>query len=117
MGKIKTKKWKMEAIKTHINFRCKVLNQQNEKHLFQFSHNYRALTVEQLQSNLCQLLLPDYHEVERDPDLLLYRRVKHQFNVNGTDVWYNGTVLSYDTDTKHFRIMKMMYSPFLYWTI
>ncbi len=95
-----------------LTFRRKVLSQSNDKHLFQFSHNRRAYTVDQLVQNLCELLLPkeasneapDYHEVVKDPELLLYRRVKHLFNVDDTSVWYQGTVISYDHGTKNFRI-------------
>ena len=44
-------------------------------------------------------------DVQRDPDLLIYRRIEHQFNCDGELVWYKGTVLSFDKETKEFRIL------------
>lgn len=44
-------------------------------------------------------------DVQRDPDLLIYRRIEHQFNCDGQLVWYKGTILSFDKETKEFRIL------------
>ena len=44
-------------------------------------------------------------DVQRDPELLIYRRIEHQFNCDGQLVWYKGTVLSFDKETKEFRII------------
>ena len=110
---LKSKKAKVDALKLQINFRRKVLNQSHaKKQVFQFSHNRKVLTVEELSQNLCKLLpsdppctgQPSTCEVLRDPELLLYRRIEHVFNCDGVDVWYKGTVLSYNKDSGEFRI-------------
>ena len=51
--------------------------------------------------------MPDrlsYEAVLKNPELLLYRRVNHLFNCDGTDTWYQGTVLSYNEETGEFRV-------------
>ena len=103
----------MDTLKLQINFRRKVLNQTHaEKQVFQFSHNRKALSVEELALNLCKLLpsdpsstcQPSTSKVLRDLELLLYRRIEHVFNCDGIDVWYKGTVLSYNKDSGEFRV-------------
>ena len=89
-----------------------MLNQQvQDKHLFQFSHNHRSFTFEELAQNLCALLPSNtlsesaslkIEEVLKDPELLLYRRIKHLFNCDCEDTWYKGTVLSYNQQTEEF---------------
>ncbi len=44
-------------------------------------------------------------DVQRDPDLLIYHRIEHQFNCDGELVWYKATVLSFDKETKEFRVL------------
>ena len=44
-------------------------------------------------------------DVQRDPELLIYRRIEHQFNCDGELVWYRGTVLSFDKETQEFRVL------------
>ena len=59
LHELKSKKAKVDT-KLRINFRRKVLNQTHaEKQVFQFSHNRKALTVEELAQNLCKLLPSD----------------------------------------------------------
>lgn len=106
-----TKKAKVAALKAQISFRKKVLCQEGDKRLFQFSHSHKQLSVQELVDNLCQLLLPttpesetDSARIAKDPELLLYRRINHRFNCDGTDTWYKGTVMSYDEVTKEYRV-------------
>lgn len=107
------KKAKKDALKLQISFRKKVLGQtSDDQTLFQFSHNRQVFTDTQLLQNLCKLLSLNYDhqaltitDVQRDPDLLIYRRIEHQFNCDGQLVWYKGTILSFDKETKEFRIL------------
>ena len=110
---IKCKKDKISALKTQISFRKKVLNQSHsDKLVFQFSSNRRPFTVEELTQNLMKLLPPaddppctlSVAEISVDPELLIYRRIKHLFDCDGDHVWYKGTVLSYDANCTMFRV-------------
>ena len=112
LDKIVGKKAKKDALKLQISFRKKVLGQtSDDQTLFQFSHNRQVFTDTRLLQNLCKLLLNYDHQtlaitdVQRDPELLIYRRIDHQFNCDGQLVWYKGTVLSFDKETKEFRIL------------
>lgn len=77
-----SKKAKINALKLQINFRKKVLGQTHaDKAIFQFSHNRKPLSVDELTQNLGVLfsggsfpqeLSPD--QLEQDPELLIYRR-------------------------------------------
>ena len=106
-----TRKEKENALKLQINFRKKVLKQNhNDKSVFQFSHNRKVFSVNQLKQNLLQLLplesSPQYlsaEEIFADPDLLIYRRIEHLFECDGELIWYKGTVLGYDFEKK-FRV-------------
>ena len=110
---LKGKKAKQEALKLQINFRRKVLGQSHEdKNVFYFTHNRKALTECQLKVNLFKLLPPsDYvqefvsaEDVTADPDLLIYRRIRHQFECDGSLNWYSGTVLSFNRDTMEYQV-------------
>ncbi len=57
LGELKTKTAKIEALKAQLSFRKKVLSQESDKNLFQFSQNRKPLTVQELAHNLCELLL------------------------------------------------------------
>ena len=37
--------------------------------------------------------------------LKFYHRIEHQFNCDGELVWYKGTVLGFDKETKEFRVL------------
>ena len=39
-----------------------------------------------------------------DPELLIYRKIKHLFDCDGEDVWYSGTVLAFEEGTGQFTI-------------
>ena len=114
LDKIVGKKAKKDALKLQISFRKKVLGQtSDDQTLLQFSHNHKVFTDSQLLQNLLKLLSlnSDSHqsltiaEVQTDPDLLIYCRISHQFNCDGELVWYKGTVLSFNKETKEFRIL------------
>ena len=111
LDKVKSKKAKLEALKLQINFRRKVLNQSHaDKVMFQFSHNRRAFSVEELTQNLLQLLPSDLNcgltvdKIRADPEVLIYRRIEHLFDCDGVNIWYKGTVLAYDKDTEEFKV-------------
>jgi E1A/CREB-binding protein len=106
------KKEKQEALKLQINFRRKVLGQAHaDKSVFFFSHNRKPLSECDLKQNLYQLLPHDgvqqfvtAEEIILDPELLIYRRIEHQFDNDGKLEWFEGTVLGYNKDTKEYRI-------------
>lgn len=107
-----TKKAKIDALKVQINFRRKVLGQTHaDKAIFQFSHNRKPLSVDQLAQNLSVLfcggscpqeLSPD--QLVKDPELLIYRRIEHLFDCEGQNVWFKGTVLAYNKGNKQFTV-------------
>ena len=113
LDKIVGKKAKKDALKLQISFRKKVLGQTSDNQtLFQFSHIRKIFTDSQLLQNLCKLLSLNYDhqtltsvDIQRDPELLIYRQIEHQFNCDGRLVWYKGTVLSFDKETKEYRIL------------
>ena len=104
LGKLVTKKAKKDALKLQISFHKKILCQtSNDQTIFQFSHNRKVFSDSQLLQNLFTLLSLNCEnqaltitDVQRDPDLLIYRRIKHQFNCDGELVWHKGTVLAFD---------------------
>lgn len=110
---LRTASAKKDALKLQLKFRKKVLSQTyHDKTVFQFSHNNRSFSVLELKQNLLKLLCISYsqpfvsaEEVAADPDILLYRRIEHQFNCDGDLVWFKGTVLGYDRDTLLFRVI------------
>ncbi len=108
---LKSVKEKVAALKLQINFRKKVIGQtHSDKNVFQFSHNRKQFSCDELVQNLKKLLssqnslVLSTEEIFSDPDLLIYRRIEHQFNCEGNLVWYKGTVLDYNKDSKEFRI-------------
>lgn len=117
LDNLTTVREKKDALKLQIKFRKKVMSQTyHDKTVFQFSHNSRAFSVSELKENLLKLLCTSEphlgfcasaEEIAADPDILLYRRIEHQFNCNGNLVWFKGTVLgySYDKDTLMFRVV------------
>ena len=110
---LKSASEKKNALKLQTKFRKKVISQTyHDKTVFQFSHNNRAFSVSELKQNLLKLLCTsDPHpcvsaqEITADPDILLYRRIEHQFNCDGDLVWFKGTVVGYDRDTLLFHVV------------
>ena len=121
IGLVKTfanSKDRKEALKVQIKFRRKVLGQNHhDKDVFIFSHNRKPLAENELKLNLFKLLLQrniadepqeqsslTFEKITADPDLLLYRRIRHRFECDGSLEWFEGTVLSYCTDTGEFTV-------------
>ena len=115
---IKSKRGKLEALKLQINFRRKVFGQlHSDKLVFQFSSNHRAFSIETITENLFKLLPNEEsgavamtstqltaEQIRTDPELLIYRRIKHLFDCNGEDVWYSGTVLAFEEGTGQYTV-------------
>ena len=110
-----SKKEKQQALKVQISFRQKVLGQSHEdKTVFYFSCNRKQLTELQLEQNLLKLLSQSdeiqqhqeltFDEITADPELLLYRRIKHRFECDGFLEWFDGIVLSYNQDTGEYAV-------------
>ena len=108
-----SKKKKQEALKVQISFRRKVLGQNHEDK--SVSHNRKPLSETDLKFNWLkllpqsssleqQLVVPSETEIANDSDLLLYRRIKHRFECDGSPQWFDGTVLSYSKDTGEYRV-------------
>ena len=103
---------KIKSLKLQLKFREKVLCQidSSNKSLFKFSCHKQQYSVEKLKENL--LLLLSAHAEEKDnledvmlhPESLVGQRIKHQFEVDGELVWYNGKVMDLDLDTKIFSV-------------
>ena len=115
---------KLRLLKLQIKYHHKVLGQiHHDKSVFQFSHNKRPFSINQLMQNLCQLLateeshipgtdqgeplanaIPSLEEVLDQPELLVGKKIKHRFEVDGELVWYNGTVLQMNYETEEFQV-------------
>ena len=114
LSQISSKKEKVDALKLQINFRRKVLGQVHaDKSIFQFSHNRKPLSTEELSQNLSLLFSSgiasnglSLEQLKRDPELLIYRRIEHLFDCgNGKETWFKGTVLSYEKEEKHYSVV------------
>jgi len=91
LAKLKSTASKLHALKIQLDFRHKVLEQcPTDKSIFHMSKNKVKLTVEEVCSNLFTLFLPPSTE---DQEGLIGRRIKHKWNVNGSEQWYLGTIL------------------------
>ena len=112
---------KLKVLKMQIKFRHKVLGQSHsDNSLFKFSHGGKPHSVDQLKQNLCQLLMvagdPEcstfsnehdtlaLEDVLVQPELLVGRRIKHRFEVNGELVWFDGSILQMNSVTNEFQI-------------
>jgi E1A/CREB-binding protein len=90
---------KLRALKLQIKFRHIVMNQTHpDKSLFKFSHKGKQYSITQLTENLCHLLgddsasysdtPPSPEMIMIQPELLIGRKIKHQFEVqSGKLVW------------------------------
>ena len=112
---------RLRVLKLQINFRNKVLNQlPSNNALFKFSHCRKQFTVEQLKHNLYKLLEEEFtvkeicnntnstlDEIVSKPQLLVGRRIRHRFQVEGTSelVWYDGTVKNLNPETNEFQVI------------
>ena len=113
LAKLRSAKQKCDALKLQIKFRKKVLSQTHpDKTIFFFSHQRKQHTQVELKRNLLKLLSrPESQQplsseqLARDPELLIYRRIEHQFSTDDGLVWFKGTVLGYSKESGEFRVV------------
>lgn len=86
-------------MKTQLDFRKKVLQQTHpNKVIFQLSHQCHHFTVDEMKSNLSQLL-PEKEQTRRQSDQvscttnLTGRWIQHRWIVEGESEWFSGTIL------------------------
>lgn len=87
---------KTKALKAQLRFRKNVLHQvTNDKSVFSFSKKGRGFTVEELTSNLKELVT---QAIVQDDDsqkhILVGKRVRHKFTKDDHVEWYTGKVIS-----------------------
>ena len=119
LQKISTKTEKLRVLKVQIKFRQKVLVQSHpDSSIFKFSSHGKAHSVEKLKENLCTLLTdkdpvesptPEegsllHTDILLQPELLIGRRIKHRFEVDGDLVWYAGVVQQHNYVTSEFQV-------------
>ena len=99
LANLKSKTSRLKALKTQLDFRKKVLQQTHpNKVIFQFSHQGRHFTVDEMKGNLSQLL-PDKEQTrgQRSPVIgtsnLTGRQIQHRWIVEGESEWFLGTIL------------------------
>jgi E1A/CREB-binding protein len=114
LAQISKKSDKIQALKLQIKFRDKVLNQTNiDRSVFKFSHQGKAYSINQLTENLCQLFeetssftAPSLEQVSMQPEVLVGKRIKHQFEVDEKLIWYDGVVMKLvDKARKMFEVV------------
>lgn len=89
--KLKSKTSKLQALKAQLDFRKKVLEQGHiDNHIFCLSKSKQKLSVDEVCSNLYQLLCPPS---PNDQEGLIGRRIRHKWIVDGAEKWYDGTIL------------------------
>jgi len=101
---IKKNNEKIEAIKAQLKFRKEVLNQiPDDKTVFnvtkakQGSKSRKQLSTEELIINLKDLVKQSIVKdtmTETERHLLVGKRIKHRFMIDGTEKWYHGKVIS-----------------------
>ena len=121
LEKLARKTRKIEVLKLQINFRNKVLGQKHpNKDVFRFSHNRKQYSTNQLKMNLLSLVESMHgdnstdnpmvtdrstlEQMQKKPTLLVGKKIRHRFEVGKELVWYIGTVLSVDLQTKEFQV-------------
>ena len=95
--KLKSKTSKLNALKTQLNFRKKILQQTHpSKTIFQFSHKGHQYTVDEMKQNLSELL-PDAEQPRQSQlscqDDLTGKLIQHRWIVEGESGWFSGTIL------------------------
>ena len=90
--KLKSKTSKLQALKVQLDFRRKVLEQKyDNRTVFYLSKDKRKLSVEEVCRNLYKLLLPATNICDQEG--LIGKRIRHRWNVDGSEQWYLGTIL------------------------
>lgn len=97
LQKCKSKTAKINAIKTQIGFRKKILDQTHpNKLVFQSSHQGHKFTLAEMKENLLSLLKPEARATQEQqtvPKDLIGKRISHRWLVDGEEEWFDGTVL------------------------
>lgn len=116
---------KKEVLKLQINFRAKVLGQKHpNKDVFKFFRNRKQHSVGQLKENLFLLVVVEEEETSltstesistpttrericptEHPEHLVGKKIRHRFEVGKDLMWYNGTVLNMNSETKEYQVM------------
>jgi len=101
---IKKNNEQIEAIKAQLKLRKEVLNQiPDDKTVFnvtkakQGSKSRKQLSIEELIINLKDLVKQSIVKdtmTETERHLLVGKRIKHRFMIDGTEKWYHGKVIS-----------------------
>ena len=95
---LRSKTAKLKALKVQLDFRKKVLQQTHpNKVIFQSSHLGHQFSVDEMKSNLSQLLCNAGQEQprirSRVPSDLTGKQIHHRWIVEGESEWFCGTVL------------------------
>ena len=101
LAKLDSKRDKLNALKTQLNFRKKVLEQQHHnKEVFFFSKKKKQLTVDELTQNLVILVKPLTQASlqsasQQSNETLIGKRIRHRWiDSDGSEQWYLGSILS-----------------------
>ena len=101
LAKLDSKRDKLNALKTQLNFRKKVLEQQHHnKEVFFFSKKKKQLTVDELTQNLVILVKPLTQASlqsasQQSNETLIGKRICHRWiDSDGSEQWYLGSILS-----------------------
>ncbi|WAQ97078.1 hypothetical protein MAR_029768 [Mya arenaria] len=109
LSEISKKVEKIKALKAQLNFRQYVLKQKlpnNEEHRHVYAHSKSfegrriPASVEVLANNVKKLIQhaftiePPTGPVDANKPILNGKKIKHRFEENGEEKWYNGTVIS-----------------------
>ena len=109
---------KLRILKVQLKFRQKVLTQPYpDSSIFAFSSRGKAHSLETLKEKLGKLVDDvEHHEnstspeqetlkdILLQPELLIGRRIKHRFEVDGEIVWYQGVVQQLNFVTNEFQV-------------
>ena len=103
LSKLSSSKQQMRALKTQLKVRKTILNQKEDKELFQFSADKKILTCEQLKDNLSTLMSAttpavseDRIQLQRilqDPSCLQYKFIRQRWeDMDGCTKWWDGYI-------------------------
>lgn len=86
----------LQALKTQLHFRSKVLEQKYpEKDVFFLSKNKKKLTVDEVTQNLIKLLTPPPSSNAANQESLVGKRIRHRWKESDeSEQWYYDRILS-----------------------
>lgn len=95
----KRKSATIQLIKTQINIRKKVLNQ-NIRIIFSHARQQRPLSqvIEELSVFISENT--PFMDILQNPEGIVGSQVNHQFVIDGQTKWFTGTIISYNASTK-----------------